>query len=71
MSAPSRPRRYQVDWVQLAAALVMIVGYLATLFLCFAPVPPAPVSTPVMLATLAATTVWMARRDAHEGGEAQ
>ena len=27
MSAPSRPRRYRIDWVQLVAALVMILSY--------------------------------------------
>lgn len=68
VSAPSRPRRYRVDWVQLGAALVMLLGYLAVLVLCFAPVPPSPVSTPVMLVTLAATTVWLARREEHDGG---
>lgn len=37
-----RPRLSRVDWVQLIAALVMIVSY--------------------------ATTVWLARREEHDGG---
>ncbi len=64
-----RPRRWRVDWVQLVAALVMIVSYVAVIVLCFAPVPPSPASTPVMLVCLGATTVWLARREEHAGGE--
>ena len=68
-SSTRRPRRYRVDWVQLVAALVMIVSYAAVIILCFAPVPPSPASTPAMLVCLGSTTVWLARRDAHEGGD--
>lgn len=69
MMRESRPRRYRIDWVQLAAAVVMLASYAAVIGLCFWPVPPAPAAMPVMLICLAATTVWLARRDAHEGGD--
>lgn len=64
-----RPRRYRVDWVQLAAAVVMLLSYLAVIVLCFAPVPPSPLATPVMLVCLGSSTVWLARREEHDGGE--
>ena len=63
-----RPRRYRVDWVQLVAALVMLLSYLAVIVLCFAPVPPSPLATPVMLVCLGSTTVWLSRREEHDGG---
>lgn len=63
-----RPRRWRVDWVQLIAALVMILSYAAVIVLCFAPVPPSPASTPAMLVCLGSTTVWLARREEHDGG---
>lgn len=69
MSTPSRPRRYRIDWVQLVAALVMLLSYLAVIVLCFAPVPPSPASTPAMLVCLGSTTVWLARREERDGGE--
>ena len=69
MSTPSRPCRYHIDWVQLVAALVMLVSYATVIVLCFAPVPPAPASTPAMLVCLGSTTVWLARREEHDGGE--
>lgn len=70
MSTSSRrPRRYRVDWVQLIAALVMLLSYLAVIILCFAPVPPSPLATPVMLVCLSSTTIWLARREEHDGGE--
>ena len=69
MSTPSRPRRYRIDWVQLVAALVMLVSYATVIVVCFAPVPPAPASTPAMLVCLGSTTVWLARREEHDGGE--
>jgi hypothetical protein len=70
MSASARrPRRYRIDWVQLIAALVMLVSYAAVIALCFAPVPPSPVSTPAMLVCLGSTTVWLARREERAGGE--
>ena len=69
MSTPSRrPRQYRIDWVQLVAAVVMLLSYLAVIVLCFAPVPPSPASTPVMLVCLGATTVWLSRREEHDGG---
>ena len=69
MSAPARrPRRYRIDWVQLVAALVMLVSYAVVIVLCFAPVPPSPASTPAMLVCLGSTTVWLARREEHDGG---
>lgn len=69
MSTPTRrPRRYRVDWVQLVAALVMLVSYVSVIVLCFAPVPPSPLATPVMLVCLGSTTVWLARREEHDGG---
>ncbi len=69
MSTPSRrPRRYRIDWVQLIAAMVMLVSYAAVIALCFAPVPPAPASTPAMLVCLGSTTVWLARREDRDGG---
>lgn len=69
MSTPSRrPRQYRIDWVQLLAAVVMLLSYLAVIVLCFAPVPPSPASTPVMLVCLGATTVWLSRREEHDGG---
>lgn len=70
MSTSSRrPRRYRIDWVQLIAALVMLLSYLAVIVLCFAPVPPSPLATPVMLVCLSSTTIWLARREEHDGGE--
>lgn len=63
-----RPRRYRIDWVQLVAALVMIVSYVSVIIFCFAPVPPSPASTPAMLVCLGATTVWLSRREEHDGG---
>jgi len=70
MSAPARrPRRYRVDWMQLVAALVMIVSYAAVIVLCFAPVPPSPLATPAMLVCLGSTTIWLSRREEHNGGE--
>lgn len=70
MSAPARrPRRYRIDWVQLVAALVMLVSYAAVIILCFAPVPPSPLATPVMLVSLGSSTVWLVRREEHDGGE--
>lgn len=68
-STTRRPRRYRIDWVQLVAALVMIVSYVAVIVLCFAPVPPAPLATPAMLVCLGSSTVWLARREEHDGGE--
>ncbi|EJF35821.1 hypothetical protein HMPREF1317_0304 [Schaalia georgiae F0490] len=68
-STTRRPRRYRIDWVQLVAALVMLASYAAVIVLCFAPVPPAPASTPAMLVCLGSTTVWLARREEHDGGE--
>ena len=68
-STTRRPRRYRIDWVQLVAALVMLVSYATVIALCFAPVPPAPASTPAMLVCLGSTTVWLARREEHDGGE--
>ena len=69
MSTPSRrPRRYRVDWVQLIAALVMLLSYLAVIVLCFAPVPPSPLATPVMLVSLGSSTIWLARREQNDGG---
>lgn len=69
MSSSTRcGRRYRVDWVQLVAALVMIVSYAALIALCFAPVPPSPASTPAMLVCLGSTTVWLSRREEHDGG---
>ena len=63
-----RPRRYRVDWVQLIAAVVMLLSYLAVIVLCFAPVPPSPLATPVMLVSLGSSTIWLARREEHDGG---
>lgn len=63
-----RPRRYRVDWVQLVAALVMIVSYVSVIILCFAPVPPSPLATPVMLVSLGSSTIWLARREERDGG---
>lgn len=63
-----RPRRYRVDWVQLVAAVMMLLSYLAVIVLCFAPVPPSPLATPAMLVCLGSTTVWLARREGHDGG---
>ena len=69
MSTPSRrPRRYRVDWVQLIAALVMLLSDLAVIVLCFAPVPPSPLATPVMLVSLGSSTIWLARREQNDGG---
>ena len=68
-SSTRRARRYCIDWVQLTAALIMIVSYAVVIALCFAPVPPAPASTPAMLVCLSSTTVWLARREEHDGGE--
>jgi len=70
MSTPSRrPRRYRIDWVQLIAAMVMLLSYLAVIVLCFAPVPPSPLATPAMLVCLGSSTIWLARREEHDGGE--
>lgn len=70
MSTPSRrPRRYRIDWVQLIAALVMLAAYAAVIVLCFAPVPPSPLATPAMLVCLGSSTIWLARREEHDGGE--
>ena len=70
MSAPARrPRRYRIDWVQLVAALVMLLSYLAVIVLCFAPVPPSPLATPALLVCLGSSTIWLARREEHDGGE--
>ena len=66
-----RPRRYRVNWVQLIAALVMLVSYATVIVLCFAPVPPSPASTPAMLVCLGSTTVWLARREEHDGGDSR
>lgn len=68
-STTRRPRRYRIDWVQLVAALVMLASYAAVIALCFAPVPPSPASTPAMLVCLGSSTVWLARREEHDGGE--
>lgn len=69
MSAPSHPRRYRIDWVQLVAALVMLISYATVIALCFAPAPPSPLATPVMLVCLGSSTIWLARREEHDGGE--
>ena len=72
MSAPARrPRRYRIDWVQLVAALVMLLSYLAVIVLCFAPVPPSPLAPPAMLVCLGSSTIWLSRREEHNGGDSR
>lgn len=57
---------YRIDWLQLAAAIVTLASYVATIVACFMFYVPWPITVPLMTVTFIASGVWSHRRELHE-----
>lgn len=57
---------YRIDWLQLAAAIVALASYVATIAACFMFYVPWPITGTLMTVTFIASGVWSHRRDLHE-----